>query len=327
MKQERGKWLRGVLGAAAGAIVLYFVLRSCDWRQAADAFAQAKLGWVLMALFLVILHFFIKGFRLMILSDGRWHAPMAYTEAVTLGLGVNSFIPLRAGEFLKIAYMVRNAGNSIFQATLSVVVERILDVACMAMLLAVMLGLERELFMLWFEKMRPALESKASLVMLGGVLAVGGCFLVLGLWLFDFRGLRTRFAGKLREMASKIKEIRASGGHRLSIAMILTLLVWSMDSLFLYFMTSAFGLGILFRQIFFLQVVLTASYASSVSPGALGLYEFLGLWALKALGKPEIPSLACLLAAHGLIFAVMGIGALMVLIKGFWISPKVIKET
>lgn len=327
MKQEKGKWFRGALGAAAGVVILYFVLRSCDWNQAGAAFSQAKPEWLALAAAFVIISLFAKGWRLMMLSSGEWRAPGAYVEAAVLGLGVNSFVPLRAGEFLKIAYMVRNAGNTILQSTLSVVVERILDVACMAMLLAVMLGLERELFMLWFEKMRPTLEAKASLVMLGGVLAVGGCLLILGVWFFDFRGIRTRFAGSLREMVSKIKEIRASGGNRLSIAVLLTLLIWSMDSFFLYSMTRAFDLGVIFRQVFFLQVVLTFSYASSVSPGALGLYELLGLWALRALEKPEIPSIACLLAAHGLIFAIMGIGTLTVLIKGFWMSPKAIKET
>ena len=80
----------------------------------------------------------------------------------------------------------------------------------------------------------------------------------------------------------------------------------------------AFYCEALCAEEYFLFSILSIAFVSSISPGALGIYEFFGLWVLKQFGKPKEQALAFLLASHGAMFAVLALCILIVAVQETW---------
>ena len=308
------KFVKAFGSLAAAALLLYLVARSADWSSTTAAMARVHPGWLAFAAVIVICQLAVKGLRLAALTLGSHADAFACARAVALCLGINSFVPLRAGEVVKAVYVSQKTAAGLVPAALAVVAERLLDFAAVAVIAALALIFERALFAAWIARLAesgggPGFAFAAAMLAalaaaLGGVTA----------WKRDWFGVRSKFREKQERILNLLSDLGRTGSKRLALGGAYTALAWSADTLLLWSLAGGFGLAPSLTQVFFLQLVLTATYVSSVTPGALGLYEWLGLWALRQMGFEETPSLAFLLTAHGTVFAVFGLSTLAILI-------------
>jgi len=311
--------MRGLLGLGLGAILLYLALRNVEWAQMRQAFRQASLLWALFSLPLLVLGFFLKGIRIGWIGEGKFKRVLVYTQGVALGLGINSFIPLRIGEVVKIFYLAKRTNVGALRAGLLVVMERVMDFSCLGILIIAVFLTNNTLFRLWLKNISQSTKNSGYGGL--GLVFAAGALLAVGFTLYalNFKGVRGRTVEKWQEIKgralSAIKEFRG----RLAVAFCFSLLVWLVDILYLGILAHSFQIPIGVHEILFLQMTVTLAFVSSVSPGALGLYELVGVWALENMGYPTDQSLAFLLTAHGLIYLAMFSGTALVVIKESWV--------
>lgn len=201
----------------------------------------------------------------------------------------------------------------------SVIIERFFDVAALGLLLFASFFLQRELMRNWLKtfSLEKNFLGQASLILIVAAVALVG----LGLVILK----KTKFRGNIEQLKEKLHLLP----HRLSRVMFLSCVIWSVDILFVWCMAQGFkaSFELTSSQIVFLFTVLATAFLTSIAPGALGIYEFLGLWVLTQFGQPQEKALAFLLAAHGITFAVLAMATLFAIVEESWVfQAKKLKE-
>ena len=96
-------------------------------------------------------------------------------------------------------------------------------------------------------------------------------------------------------------------------ALLLSLMVWTIEGTYLFLMSKAFLVDLKYTQAFFLLFALGISVTLPQAPGFVGTYELFGITALSLLGIPKNQGLPVILAVHGtqfLYISIMGCLAL-----------------
>ncbi|GEM_PF-6136843 len=306
----RSKLLRITLGCAIGCVILYFVLRQANWQEIFAAWKQAKPAWIIAGASCIFLELVLKGIRWMRILEGRWHRPKTYIQATFIGIGASTFLPLRAGEFMKVFFVIKKTGRTLAKTALSVVVERLFDVAMLGILLLLGFALHHELMLRWLKTFS---IGNTSFMKIATVLILLLLSLVPVIALILWKT-------KLRLSIDKIRDKLHLVPSRLIHAAILSIAIWTLDTLFYWFMSRGFSqnMRLNWGQTIFLFSIVSMAFVSSISPGALGIFEFLGIWVLQQFSKPKEEALAFLLASHGTMFIVLAICVLIVAAQETW---------
>lgn len=298
-----------------GAALFYFAFRHVEWSQISSALRRAQPLWLLPAGFIFLTGLWLRGLRIAYLGEGRASVPKPYASGAVLCLAVNNFIPLRVGELLKIYYLAKRAGLGFLKSSMVIVAERVLDVISLLLLMGLAFIGNSSLFLVWLEKLSgPGTDSSQGLPW--PLIAVC-CLLVaaMAVLAFDIGGLRRRLWLLASALLGQLREIARALAKRLPAAMAAALLIWLADLFFVWSMAEGFQIHLSFFQLLFLQVTLSLAYASSVSPGALGLYELMGSWVLESLGFATDQALAYLLAAHGFTYVLLFAASFLVIAR------------
>ncbi|MBI3790031.1 MAG: flippase-like domain-containing protein, partial [Gemmatimonadetes bacterium] len=124
--------LRGVLGFALSAFMLWYALRDVNVAEVSHALAQANIGLLVLASAAGTSIFFLRAVRWRPILAGVVpklpYGPLF--RAISIGMALNNLVPARAGEIARAFALNRERRDVPFSAAFaSIAVDRIFDAA------------------------------------------------------------------------------------------------------------------------------------------------------------------------------------------------------
>ncbi|MBT3224366.1 MAG: flippase-like domain-containing protein [Proteobacteria bacterium] len=289
---QRQLAIRLIGGVALGFILLAWFISGLEWKELWGVLKQVSLGWLLVAVVLMLLDYFFQawrwGFLLRHVDDKISIKDLWNATAVMWAF--NTLLPLRAGNFLRPALIARRRGLPYTTVLFTMVAEYICDVFGILIMLLTML-----LFLPSSMTEQPVigdLQTYGIFIAIGGLATFGVVVLLLS------RQARNVVVGLLRPIPSarvqkKILDIfdqlvagMAAVGDplRFGQALGVTLLVWGAWLLVILATFRAFGLQMPFSGALFMEASLTLSMLVPQAPGFLGVFQVITEKALSLWG-------------------------------------------
>lgn len=127
----RVSWPRVVIGLVIGLIGLVFIIRNVDFDDVVSAFQDAILGYILLAVVVILVTIAVKTWRWqLIFTSGEYRPPfrMLFWALVT-GQFFNILVPFRTGEVARVLSLDQQGTVSKSTAVSTLVIEKTLDIA------------------------------------------------------------------------------------------------------------------------------------------------------------------------------------------------------
>lgn len=334
---SRPRWRRlavGLLGPliSAGAIVI--VLQTVDIGQTAEALADTNLAVLAPCLALIAAGIALRAMRwqrLLVPAANRALPVRRIAPVVLIGYLANAVLPARLGEPIRAYLLARREGLNAFEVFGTALLERILDVAVLAVM-AFLASL--------------AVGAPAWVVQLTGI-AAAGAFLVIGALTLGGLGPVLRFLHRLadhgrfaaaRMILTRLDQVAQGFGgrsQRLPVAQAagLTVVIWLVDATVCWLAARSLGSDISLAAA--LLVIGVGALGTSIpsAPGAIGTFELAASAAARAVGlaPPAALSLAIVVHATTLLpvalagaaaMLAMGLGSLSDLARAATESPE-----
>lgn len=282
--------LRIAVGLSIGVALVAAMLAVRGPGAVADALARTEPSLVAAAVVTYALFFTLRGLRWrLLLGPGRTGAGTA-ALATAAGWMVSTYVPMKAGDVARAAWMGRRHGNGVAAASATVALERLLDVAGLAA--ACTLALAGLRF-----AGTPASHALDAAVTLAWLLpALGLCVLALLAMLMTparRRNRLLRFVGRALDQARTLRSPRLWVPAALLSAAIIASQVMVYVFLVLAFLPDSPVLAVMAATPFFLL-----SFAIAFTPGHLGTYEAAFVFLFAGLGGAPADLLPVALALH-----------------------------
>lgn len=300
---------RALIGIALSALFLYLAFRGQDFGEIRDAFLEANLWWLPVALVLYFVGVWIRAVRWRVLL--RPIAEQATTRElfpiVVVGFMANNVLPLRAGELVRSLLLGRKYGVRKTSALATIAVERIFDGLTMLAFLACAT---------FFVSITSELQ---HLAILAFILFAG---LLIGLFLLTFAGdfvdrvLQLVLGPMPQSITDKVQAMMESFLHGLGVlrrrgdlvkVLLTSVLAWLFEASMYYVLAIAFG-GFVREVMGVFETLLTTGVAnlSTLIPGApgyVGQFEYgVKLVLNGALNVPEGQALAYAILVHAALY-------------------------
>ncbi len=293
----------------AGLAISLVSLAGVVWwalRQPTPKFPSDAGGWAIVAAAVVLygVATVARGWRwhVILRHAGIGHKTVDAMGITTIGYMGNTVLPARGGEVLRIIVMGEHSTGRRREVLGSIVPERILDAAALAVLFAILTLIEADR-----SPTGPATGVIAAAATVAGAVA-----------LFVYH--RLRVAGHFERFATRVRPV--AGASRLLITpwgfalFVLTAVVWLLEGTI--FVLCARSLDVHLSLIEgFLSVVL-ASFFSLIpaAPGYVGTYDAAVLFALKAAGVTGSAALGVTLLFRFVIFVpITAVGLVLLLTR------------
>jgi uncharacterized protein (TIRG00374 family) len=282
--------------------LLALLLRTVSPQLLGRAFADADYRYLVAALAPFLLTFAVKVTRWALLFGPAAPSWRTLFEAISVGYGVNTVVPLRAGELVT-AYWVRDRADvSIIRTLGTIAVERVTDGVSVLTLLVLF---------------APTVSFPPALVVPTTVIGVLMVAALVGLaavaWSSPVENGRLRrllahlertpariVIGALAQAVAGARTLRNRRTFSLYFAQ--TVLIWTSNSVLFWMLARAFHLDVPLSAGFLLTGVLFLGMAVPSSPGYLGVFDFLMVLTLGLYRVPHAPAVAAALAAHAVNF-------------------------
>gem|GEM_PF-324128 len=288
----------GLLGPVISIVAVLVVLQTVNVGLTVDSIAHARLELVLPAILLVALGMVLRAWRWQRLIPARpRHVPVRRVIPVLLiGYLGNAVLPARLGEPIRAYLLARREGLSSFEVLGTALLERIVDVASLALM---------AFAAAW------SLAAPAWVIQLTGAAAVGASAIVV---LLIFVGVEPpiRFARRVihaigwgaAERFLAILERFALGiggrsrGRPVAEASGLSIPIWLVDTGVCWLV--AVALGVQISPAGALLVVAVGALGTSIpsAPGYVGTYELAASAAGQAVGLPAPTALSLAIVLH-----------------------------
>ena len=127
-------WLRLALGLLVAAACLHFAMRGTDWSRVRDVLAGAHPAWLAACLASAAATLLVRALRWVRLLEPVGAVTLeAALSATAVGFAAGVVLPLRLGELARPLLLDRRTGIGFAPALSSILVERLLDVAFVAL--------------------------------------------------------------------------------------------------------------------------------------------------------------------------------------------------
>jgi glycosyltransferase 2 family protein len=133
------RWLTIIVGLLVSAVTLYFAFRNANLAELGAAFRSAHYEYAVLSIFLLAVGTLVRGLRWRVLTGGRLNFPDGFW-LWNIGFLFNDVLPAKLGEIVRSLLAGRRPGMSFTSALSSVVVERLFDMLCVVLLLAIALA-------------------------------------------------------------------------------------------------------------------------------------------------------------------------------------------
>ena len=308
-----GNW-KALAGIALSLVFMFLAFRQVSLGQVLLALGRADYWYLLPVLGIIALSLVLRSLRWQVLL-----APMQKVKAgslfVSLSIGymANTFLPAHLGEFVRAWHARKKTGIAASSIFATIVVERLIDVFCLLLLLAMALMVFP--FPGWVQKsgaVMLALVAVASALLLlmkkyrVQALAISGRLL---------RPLPASLAGRIKGLLEQfldgVTALRRPA-HYLAVG-VLSLLIWVCYTLTIQLLFFAFAFSGRYRLPWSAALVVTVITTISVvvpsSPGYIGSFHFLCQLALGLFAIPKGPALSYAFVLHAVsVFPVFFLG-------------------
>ncbi len=268
--------LRGLVGFAVAAAVIYLFLKNFDLNVAAKSISEAKWHFFLPAFAVYYLSLPLRGWRWGVFLKPAGHTVSSgpLTHYYFLAWFANALLPARIGDLYRAYLLKKNKSVSISLSLGVLFSERVFDLVVTAGLVAIS-GI-------YFWSVLSGTSERDYIIL--GFMAV---MLVVAVFVALIAGL-PHLAGMVPQRWRSRVELFRSGLFRspslLPTVLIVTLLVWMSEALRLYFVFLAFGIDAGFMVAVFISQAALIVMAIPLSPAGLGLVEILMLKILASTG-------------------------------------------
>lgn len=300
-------WVGWLLGLSLGGLLLWLAAREVNLADVAHVLGKADPLWVAAALVCVLLSILFRSLRWQILllpghpmSDRLPHSLLL--PSLLVGQLLNAVAPTRLGDLSR-AYVVGQVGVSRSFVLGTVVMEKIFDAAAFGFILLLLLALAP--LPAWA---RPAVFSffGAMAVLLAVLLVVGlNRWRLLG-WLdaANVPLLPAHWQDSLsRRLAAGMVSLDVLRAPSTVVGLLIwSLLVWGAGAAINYLLFLALDMALPVSAALLLLIVLQVSTTLPPSPGNIGIFEGLCVFALAVFGVDRTMGLSYGLLLHAVVF-------------------------
>jgi glycosyltransferase 2 family protein len=267
------------VGIAVSIISSWLTVRDIPFSEFWDYLGQANYLWLIPGILCVLLATAARGQRWAVLLDKKVSAVDTFW-AFSIGNLFNNILPLRAGDAVRIIVLTDKSGIPAAKITTTVVVERLMDVATILLLFAVILPFMDV----------PDFAVQAGLTFTLAVLL--GIFVLVMMVRYrewSYRLLETvlsrlSFLPKDRILKLWLEAVDGlqpmANLKTTAEAMFYSLVGWMMSVASYYFVLIAFGSQSPVIESIFLVVVISLAISLPSSPGFIGVFHLAGQQAL-----------------------------------------------
>jgi len=298
--------LHAIFIAALTLGLLWLFLRNIDPREAWQALTHAHLGWIALAVGVVLVTYTLRAWRWRVLLAPIGPAGFRYAfRATIIGYTASFLLPGRVGEVLRPYLLARHEGLNVASTFATIIVERLLDLITMLLLFGcaiLIAGVE----------VGPEVRAAGLVAALGSL--VGTVVLVvlaghpelIGRWVARLtRWLPPRAAATLAHLVQTFAEglkVMRSPGHLLW-SFLWSVPLWLSIALTIWLTSLAFDLTLPFIASFLVVGYLTVGI-SLPTPGVAGGFHYFYKAAMTQLfGAPESVAAAAAVVLHLVSFA------------------------
>jgi hypothetical protein len=285
MSGNRGKVLVAVVGVGLSGLFLWLAVRNADLDAVRHALAEARLGFVFLAVLALLVCYGFQAARWQRIADAPGLRLRSFYGMLLGSLACNNVLPVRIGEVLRAGWLSRDAPMPGGRAFGSVVLDRICDVVTLAVFFAI--GLQAVASAAWL--VRLAVGAVLAVVVIAVALVLARIYSARGR-----RGAKRRPGGRLVQILRDTVEMLGEpiGRRRAATWLALTLCAWTLSSAAAALVARSLGIDLSPLEAVFVTSALALGVAIPSSPGYIGTYQWLGVAALGLLDIPVEQALA-----------------------------------
>jgi uncharacterized protein (TIRG00374 family) len=294
------------LGYLLGALCLYWAFRGISFSEVGQAFLHAKPLWIVLAITIYSGGYLMRTVRWSVLLRPvrNIHSNQLFWPMM-IGFFANNVLPLRMGEVVRAHICGKKFEISRTSSLGSIFLERICDT--LAFLSTFLIS---SIFLPF-----PKYMENGAWVLGGGCVGAVITVMVIRAHEARFYRLVDRFPLPVF-WKERIKHLAGHFIHSISgvtqpryviEAMVLSIVVWTIEGSFLFLMAHAFSVPLSYGQAFFLLFAIGLSVTLPQAPGYVGTFEIFGVTALSLLGIAKSQGLPLILAVHATQFVFVGI--------------------
>lgn len=303
MKSNRRR-LAVLLGIVVSALLLWLAFRDLNPAAFWESIQQANIALLLVAVVVYLIVVVIISQRWQFLLRSLAPIPLQkLVQLVSIGYMGNNIFPMRGGEVLRIALLRRNHGVPYARGATTVVVERIFDGLVMLTYLIVPLVFIRiDVHEINHVAYVAAPVFLTALVVFFVLATRPNILLQLALWVSHL------LPGKLGDLVKSLSEEIVNGlvGLRTPadfLGMVVTsYAAWATEALAYWVVAFAFGIHVSYPAMLMTIGLVNLAGIVPASPGMVGVFEFFGHIALRAVGVNHDLALAYIIAVHVVIW-------------------------
>ena len=300
--------LVAIAGIAISVLFGWLAIRGLNFHEVRTAISDASPAWILAAVIVSVIGVTMRAerWRALFPRDSRPRfAPTFWASQV--GLLANNVLPGRAGELVRGLALARESGLRRTAVLATVVVERVFDLAAIAVLeLAVAAKLPDADVTHRFTLLAAGILAATAVIVV--VLAITPVRRFAGSLLVRIPMLRARSGVLIESLRTGLAALRDR--QLAAVALLWTLASWLVLALAGWCVLRAFDLHLPWHAALFLLVAVTFAQAVPASAGSVGVFELAARSALVAYGVPPAVALSAGLVLHAvsaLPFIVLGV--------------------
>jgi uncharacterized protein (TIRG00374 family) len=288
----------GVAGFAISIVFGWLAVRGLNFHEVRSAVGDASPIWILAAIGAALLGVTMRSerWRALFPRESRPGAVPTFW-ATQVGLLANNVLPIRAGELVRVLALSREAGLRRTAVLATVGVERVFDLAVIAVLqLAVAPLLPSADVTRRFTLLAAAILAVTAVLVV--VLAIAPVRRKAGTLLMRLPMLRSRGGVVIDSLRTGLAALRDR--QLAAVALLWTLASWIVLALSAWCVLKAFDLNLPWHAALFLMIAVTFAQAVPASAGSVGVFELAARSALVAYGVPPAVALSAGLVLHAI---------------------------
>ncbi|MDR1196467.1 MAG: flippase-like domain-containing protein [Endomicrobium sp.] len=286
-----------LIGCLFSAVLIFLTLRQVNFKESFELIKNANYFILLPGVLIYVLTYILRGIRyyfmLLPVKKTRLFQNFPYT---ILGFFMNNIIPLRIGELIRAKVTGERLQISRSSVFGTIVIERLMDVIIFVLLFFVIMAV------------LPFPDFIKNSFYISGIVFGAALFI---LFLISKNKIKASAVMSKIPMPAKIKNLalellnKFAGGLIIlrkpgifSAAVLVSILIWVSESLFLVITAYACGISISVIGGIFVVIIIGIGAIIPTAPGYIGAFEFMGVTALSALSVDKDAAFACIAIYH-----------------------------
>jgi len=304
------------------AVLLYFTLRGLDWATFWEAITTGHYEILLLTIPLASVNYFIRAVRWGTLVNAEKKVSiLSIFWANMVGYLGNAYLPARAGEIIRSAYLGHKSGAGTSFVFATALVERLLDVIALVLIGSISLLLQNQISAI----LAGAIKIMAAAGMIGLAIVIVAPFqekLITSL--IARMPIPSRIRQKIAEqMVRFLVGMRSLHNvRRLGSFIFLTAVIWLIDGLGNMVGVRIISQSLSLSQSLILLAALGLSSAIPSTPGYIGVYQFVAVSVLVPFGFSRSAALAYILISQVVNYLVISVWGLV----GLWQVNRTMSE-